>query len=86
MANIARDILAPAFQSCRTVALALIAGFARKTGFHELERRVSVLAPQAQAVIVALTLALLLGASLFAAQFGLLGLALFLCAVVLIVG
>lgn len=86
MANIAREILAPALHSCRTVALALIAGFARKTGFHELERRVSALAPQAQAVIVALTLGLLFGASLFAAQFGMLGLALFLGAVVLIVG
>jgi hypothetical protein len=86
MANITRGILTPVWEHCRTVALALIAGFARKTGFHVLESRVSALPSRAQAVIVSLTLALLLGASLFAAQFGLLGLALFLGAVVLIVG
>jgi hypothetical protein len=41
---------------------------------------------RSQALIVGLTLALLLGCSLFAVQFGLLGLAVFLGAVVIIVG
>lgn len=86
MARLASEILTPAWHSCRTVALALIAGFARKTGFHDLENRVEALPVRSQAAIVGLTLALLLGSSLFAAQFGLLGLALFLGAVVLIVG
>ncbi|MBY6199776.1 hypothetical protein KUV65_00240 [Maritalea mobilis] len=82
----ASDILLPAWQSSRTVALALIAGFARKTGFRTLEERVEALPVRSQAVIVGLTLALLLGVSLFAAQFGLLGFALYLAAVVVIVG
>ncbi|AHM04677.1 hypothetical protein roselon_02344 [Roseibacterium elongatum DSM 19469] len=82
----ASDILTPAWESSRTVALALIAGFARKTGFSTLESRVDDLPLRGQAVIVGLTLALLLGCSLFAAQFGLLGFALFLGAVVVIVG
>lgn len=86
MARLASEILTPAWLSCRTVALALIAGFARKTGFATLEGRIEALAARGQALIVGLTLALLLGVSLFAAQFGLLGIALFLGAVVLIVG
>jgi hypothetical protein len=86
MAKPASEILTPALQSCRTVALALIAGVARKTGFETLEHRVEALPLRSQAVIVGLTLALLLGCSLFAAQFGLLGMALFLGAVVVIVG
>jgi hypothetical protein len=86
MAKLASEILTPAWHSCRTVALALIAGFARKTGFHALDARVSDLPIRSQVLIVCLTLALLLGCSLFAAQFGLLGLAVFLGAVVIIVG
>jgi hypothetical protein len=86
MAKIASAVFTPVWQSCRTVALALIAGFARKTGFHRLESRIDDLPMRSQALIVCLTLALLLGGSLFAAQFGLLGMAVFLGAVVLIVG
>jgi hypothetical protein len=86
MAKLASDVLMPAWQSCRTVALALIAGVARRTGFDELETRVEALPGRAQGLIVGLTLALLLGCSLFAAQFGVLGLALYFGAVVLIVG
>jgi hypothetical protein len=86
MAKLASEILTPAWHSCRTVALALIAGFARKTGFESLDARVNALPIHSQALIVCLMLALLLGCSLFAAQFGLLGLAVFLGAVVIIVG
>jgi hypothetical protein len=63
-------ILEPIWQTCRTAALAFIAGFTRKTGFHTLEARVESLSFQSQAVIVGLTLSLLFGLSLFAAQFG----------------
>lgn len=86
MANLATAILTPVWETSRTVSLALIAGFARKTGFHDLEERVTALPHGSQAVIVSLTLSLLLGLSLFAAQFGLIGLAAFLIGVVVIIG
>jgi hypothetical protein len=52
MAKLAAELLTPAWQSCRTVALALIAGVARKTGFERLEHRVEALPFRAQALIV----------------------------------
>jgi hypothetical protein len=70
---------------CRDVAIGLIAGLSRRAGFHEIEARITALAPRDQAVITAAVLALLFGLSLLAAQFGPLGVALYLLAIVLLV-
>ena len=84
--NAFSDTISGIGRSCRTVALALIAGVSRKTGFHGLETRVAALPLREQAILTGATLALILGLSLFAAQFGLVGLAFYLLAIVLIVG
>lgn len=84
--NVLSDTLTGIGRSCRTVALTFIAGVSRKTGFDHLEGRVAALPTRDQAVLVGATLAFLFGLSLFAAQFGLVGLALYLLAIVLIVG
>ena len=80
------ETFSPLGQMCRTVALALIAGVARRVGFHELDARVAALPPGQQAGIVGATLALLFGLSLFAASFGVIGLAVYFAAVVVVVG
>jgi len=86
MANLAQTVLQPIGQKCRLVAFALIAGFARKLRFESVEARITALPAPQQTMIVGLTLALLFGFSLWAAQFGLIGLALYLLAVVTIIG
>ena len=71
---------------CRTVAVALLSGRCRRFGFHEIEDRVLALPSGQRAGIIGATLALMIGASMIAAQFGLLGMAVIFAAVVFLVG
>jgi hypothetical protein len=80
-----RQGLGAAGRRCRDVALGLVAGFSHKIGFHEIEARVAALPAREQAAITAAVLAGLFLCSLIAAQFGLIGMALYLLAIVLIV-
>ncbi|MEM9754880.1 MAG: hypothetical protein AAF914_02745 [Pseudomonadota bacterium] len=71
---------------CRTVATAVIAGVARRTGFHEIEARLLRLPDGQAAAIVSATLAFLLVLAIVAAQFGWVGLAVYFVAIIAIVG
>ena len=86
MASRTPDGVVQAGRLCRRVAATLIAGVRRRGDVAETEDRLRALSPRMQAAITGGTLAGLFAASLLAAQFGLLGMALFLLAVVLIVG
>lgn len=70
---------------CRDVALGVLAGFCRRIGFHEIEARVTALPLRDQAAITGAVLAGLFALSLFAAQFGILGIALYLAAIVVLI-
>ena len=80
------DVLGTLGHACRTVALAVIAGICRRMGFHQIESRIVGLPVRDQAVITGAVLVGLFAASLFFAQFGVIGLALYLMAIVLLIG
>ena len=84
-ANEDRGLLPTAGRMCRTAAVALIAGVRRSETIEEIEERVADLPRGDQALIVGTMLGGLFLLSLIAAQFGLVGLALYLLAVVFIV-
>jgi hypothetical protein len=69
----------------RIVAFALVSGIARLVGLSDYDTILAGKSPQAQRRITVLALAGLLGASLLAAQFGWIGMLVFLMAVVLII-
>jgi hypothetical protein len=70
---------------CRNVAAALIAGVWRRRTIREVRDRLAALPPREEAAVVSGTLAALLLLALLAAQFGPVGIVLYLLAVVLIV-
>jgi hypothetical protein len=78
-------MLTRAGRLCRLVAAALIAGVRRRETLDEIEGRVADLPPGDQALIVGTTLGGLFLLSLIAAQFGLVGLGLYLLGVVFLV-
>jgi hypothetical protein len=80
-----QSLLVPLARTGRTVAAALIAGFRRNEDADTVEARLRELPPRLQAQIVGAVLAGLFVASLFAAQFGLPGILVFMLAVILIV-
>lgn len=84
-ANEDQGVLPTAGRMCRTVAVALIAGVRRSETTEEIDARVADLPRADQVLIVGTTLGGLFLLSLIAAQFGLVGLALYLLAVVFIV-
>lgn len=79
------SVLSPVGQLCRTVAATLIAGVWRRRSASEVEERIKGLALRDQVGVVGGVLGLLFLVSLFAAQFGILGLLAFLLLVVVIV-
>ena len=70
---------------CRLVTAALIAGPWPGRDLSDVEAALAKRPPSTQAMVVASVLALLAGLSFFAGQFGLLGLAVFWLAVILVV-
>jgi hypothetical protein len=70
----------------RTVAAAFIARFRRGESLETVEARLRAMPPREQAVAVGGTLGLVFIAALLAAQGGLLGMAVFFGAVILIIG
>lgn len=70
---------------CRDVAAALLAGLWIGRDNDAVVAGIEALPPRSQAAFTLVTLALLMAVSLFAAQFGLIGLALFWLAIILIV-
>jgi len=70
---------------CRTVAVTLIAGVKRRMPEDEVEARVLALPLRDQAILTGAALTALFLVSLLAAQFGLIGLALFGLAVIALV-
>lgn len=79
------NFVAVAGRMCRTVAIAIIAGFRRGDSFDTHEARILALPPREQRLITALVLAGLFCCSLIAAQFGLLGLAVFWFGVIFLI-
>ena len=79
------QILVPLGHLCRTVAAALIAGVWRRSSIGEVEARLKRFGVREQTWIVGGVLGLMSLCSLFAAQFGLIGVLVFLLLVVLIV-
>lgn len=77
-------LLSPAGQMCRTVAATLIAGVWRRLSAEEVEARLKRLPLRDQVGAVGGVLGLMFLLSLFAAQFGILGLFAFLLLVVVI--
>ena len=70
---------------CRTVAVAIINGFRRKLSFDETEARIVALPLKEQVLLTGLVLSGLFCLSLIAAQFGLIGLAVFWLGVILLI-
>jgi predicted lipid-binding transport protein (Tim44 family) len=85
MRSAEQSILAPLGQLCRTVAATLIAGVWRRRSADEVEARIKRLGLREQTGVVGGVLGMMFLCSLFAAQFGVLGLLGFLLLVVLIV-
>jgi hypothetical protein len=71
------QLLVTVGRTCRTVAVAIIAGFRRGQSFDEHETRIAALPVKEQVLLTSLVLSGLFACSLIAAQFGLIGLALF---------
>lgn len=79
------NLLASFGALARTVAATLVAGVWRRMSAEQIEARFKALAPREQAGTVGGVLGLVFLLSLFAAQFGLLGLLAFWLVVVLLV-
>jgi hypothetical protein len=80
-----QTMLIPFARRARMVTAMLVAGVWRGREAAEIEARIADLPPRGQSAVMAGVLGLLFLVSLFAAQFGLLGLALFLLAVIVLV-
>jgi hypothetical protein len=80
-----RTVMLPVARQCRHVSASLIAAIWRTRTPAEIDAAIDRLPVARQTGVVASVLAFLFGLSLFAAQFGLIGLALFWLAVVLII-
>ena len=81
----ASEVFAKIGRHCRLVTAALIAGPWPGRDIGDIEAALQGRAPTTQAAVVAGVLALLAAFSFFAGQFGLIGLAVFWLAVILIV-
>jgi hypothetical protein len=79
------DILRPAARMCRTVALGLISGVWRKLGHDEIETRIAARPQNEQRLIFGATLGALALLSFLFAQFGLIGMLVFLLLVIVVV-
>ena len=79
------SLLGPVWAWCKLVTLGVLSGLLRRFGIHELEDTLERLPLRAQLGVVVTTFAALGAASVLAASFGLIGLAVFFLAVVLIV-
>ncbi len=79
------SVLSPMGQLCRTVAATLIAGVWRRHPAAEIEARIKRLGTAEQTGVVGGVLGLMFLCSLFAAQFGILGVLLFWLGVILLV-
>ena len=79
------SLLSPLGQACRTVSATLIAGVWRSRSIEQVETRLKRLAIREQAGVIGGVLGLMFLLSLFAAQFGIAGLLVFLLAVVALV-
>ncbi len=77
--------LVTAGRMSRTVAIALIAGVRRRLSMDDVEDRILALPLRDQALVTVATLSALFLVSLLAAQFGLIGLAVFWLGVILII-
>ena len=80
-----KSFLSTVGRMCRTVAVAIVAGFRRKQSFEAHETRIAALPLREQVIFTALVLAGLFCCSVIAAQFGLIGLALFWLGVILLI-
>lgn len=80
-----RSIVQPAARACRTVALGVISGIYRRLGHDEIEARIAARPQREQALIVGLTLCGLALTSLLFAQFGVIGMLVFLLLVIFVV-
>ena len=79
------SLLSPLGHVCRTVSATLIAGVWRRRSIEEVEGRIKALSLRDQVGVVAGVLSLMVLLSLFAAQFGILGLLAYLLGVVVLV-
>lgn len=84
MLRLTPPLLRPLGIACRNVAIALLSGWLTGRSFDELEARLSARPTGEQALIVGAVLAALFLLALLAAQAGLVGLALYGLAVVLV--
>ncbi|MEO1000556.1 MAG: hypothetical protein AAFW69_08160 [Pseudomonadota bacterium] len=84
MAMTDQPVLARAGQHARRIAALLISGVWRRVGFAETERRLAGLPVREQAVIVGAVFGGLFCLALFFAQWGIVGLLIFLMTVVLL--
>lgn len=80
-----RQFTAPVAQTCRNVALGLIAGLDRSRSVEDVDAALARRSGPEQAVIVGGVLALLLLFSFVASQFGWIGLLLYWLAVIVVV-
>ncbi|RBI84950.1 hypothetical protein DRV85_09800 [Rhodosalinus halophilus] len=85
MSDPRRTVMVPIARQCRMVAVALIASLWRTRAPEEIDAAIGGLPAARQSAVVGGVLGFLFLLSLFAAQFGLVGLALFWLAVILIV-
>lgn len=79
-----QTILTPLARRCRMVSASLIAAFWMGKSGEDVEAQIEVLPTNQQAIIITGVLGLLFLISLFAAQFGYIGMAILLASVVLI--
>jgi hypothetical protein len=80
-----RQFLVPVARRCRDVSVSVIAGLWPGRDEEEIEARLSALSLRGQGTVVGSVLGMLFLVSLFAAQFGLLGMALFFLVVVALI-
>lgn len=85
MSDPRRTVMLPLARQCRLVSSSLIAAIWRTRTVSEIDAALDRLTVARQTAVVTSVLALLFLLSLFAAQFGLVGLALFWLAVVFII-
>lgn len=84
MTQTLRRTLAPLGVAARNASALVVSGVARRLGVRDVRDRIEALPAGEQALVVGGVLGLLFLISLFAAQFGVVGMLLFFLAVVLI--
>lgn len=84
MAGTLKQALNPIGSASRNVVALLVSGAARRIGVDDARDRIAALGFRDQALVVGGTLGLLLLLSLFAAQFGIVGMLLFFLAIIVI--